>query len=471
MKTLRLVGFIALLAFAVRFGEAAELRVGVAQADITPENGIPLAGYYSERGAVGTHDPLHAKAIVLEAGGVKAALVALDLIGTQKSFVEEARRIIEKECGIPAGNILISATHCHTGPIFAGSRRYDSGSEGNAKAEAYTKKLPVLIAAAVREANSKLAIADASFSTTTEENLAFNRRFHMRDGSVGWNPGKLNPNIIHPAGPTDPEVQVVYFAGTNASPLATFVNFPMHLDTVGGQEFSSDYPFVLSETLKRVKGPEMLTVFTIGCAGDVNHVNVNWKDRQHGQDEAARIGTILAADVLRAYPKLQLVTNPVLRIRSEKIRLPLAPITYDDLDKARKVVERMRLKSKPLPKFLEQVQAYKVLDVQDQEGTPLEVEVQVIALGSELAWVSLPGEIFVELGLSIKHGSPFTQTIIAELANGAIGYIPTRRAYSEGNYEVISARCAEGSGEMLVESALRQLRKLYKEGIVSSTAN
>jgi neutral ceramidase len=65
------------------------------------------------------------------------------------------------------------------------------------------------------------------------------------------------------------------------------------------------------------------------------------------------------------------------------------------------------------------------------------------------------------LGLSIKNGSPFKQTIIAELANGSIGYIPTRRAYSEGNYEPTSARCAEGSGEMLVESAIRQLRALY----------
>ena len=96
-----------------------------------------------------------------------------------------------------------------------------------------------------------------------------------------------------------------------------------------------------------------------------------------------------------------------------------------------------------------------------REGKPHEVEVQVIALGNEIAWVSLPGEIFVELGLSIKAGSPYQQTIIVELANGAIGYIPTRRAYSEGNYEVVSARCAEGSGELLVESAVSQLRKLY----------
>ena len=70
---------------------------------------------------------------------------------------------------------------------------------------------------------------------------------------------------------------------------------------------------------------------------------------------------------------------------------------------------------------------------------------QVVALGDDVAWVSLPGEIFVELGLAIKQDSPFPHTIIAELANGSIGYIPARRAYAQGNYEVVSARCAEGS--------------------------
>ena len=75
------------------------------------------------------------------------------------------------------------------------------------------------------------------------------------------------------------------------------------------------------------------------------------------------------------------------------------------------------------------MQAFKVLDVAGREGRPHEVEVQVVTLGDDLAWVSLPGEIFVELGLEIKQGSPFRQTMIAELANGSIGYIPNRVAY------------------------------------------
>jgi hypothetical protein len=111
--------------------------------------------------------------------------------------------------------------------------------------------------------------------------------------------------------------------------------------------------------------------------------------------------------------------------------------------------------------FMEKVEAYKVLDVAAREGKPQEVEVQVIALGDDVVWVSLPGEMFVELGLAIKQASPFRHTFIAELANGAIGYIPNRPAYVEGNYEPISARCAAGSGELLVESAVRQLRAVF----------
>ena len=78
--------------------------------------------------------------------------------------------------------------------------------------------------------------------------------------------------------------------------------------------------------------------------------------------------------------------------------------------------------------------------------------------------VSLPGEIFVELGLAIKKASPFKHTFIAELANGSIGYIPNRSAYAEGNYEVVSARCAEGSGEMLVDAAVKLLKELARQG-------
>ncbi len=235
----------------------------------------------------------------------------------------------------------------------------------------------------------------------------------------------------------------------------------MHLDTVGGLQISADYPYTLSRLLGEFKGPEMVTMFTIGTAGDINHLNVKWGHPQKGHGEAARIGTILAAEVFKTFEHLEPVAAGPLAARSEIVKLPLPEVGPGDVEKAREVMERRKGDTSNQPTFLETVNAYKVLDVVAREGKPLEAEVQVISLGQEIAWVGLPGEIFVEIGLAIKRASPFKYTIVAELANGSIGYIPTSRAYPEGNYEVVSARCAEGSGEMLVDTALRLLRELY----------
>jgi hypothetical protein len=167
--------------------------------------------------------------------------------------------------------------------------------------------------------------------------------------------------------------------------------------------------------------------------------------------------------VLRTFEVLKPTGDGPLRVSSELVELALPAVTADDAVAARRVLADLEGKAKPAPKFLDQVQAFKVLDVSERLGKPLQVEVQVISFGDDLAWASLPGEIFVELGLQIKNGSPFRQTVIAELANGSVGYIPNRVAYGQGNYEVVSARCAVGSGEKLVDSAVKQLREQFKK--------
>jgi neutral ceramidase len=463
-----LAGLLVLVAFAWLSQvalPAAELRVGAAQVSITPPIGIGLAGYYFERGADGTNDDLFAKSLVLEINGTKAALVTLDLISTTRPVVEAARREIERTTGIPGANVMISATHAHTGPVLTGrGQREDSQGGAAEMTRNYSSSLPALIAESVRLAAEQLEPARAAASIVQEPNLSFNRRFHMRDGSVGWNPGKLNTNIVRPAGPIDPEVGVLYFDALRdkrpAKPLATYVNFAMHPDTVGGAKFSADFPGVLARRLADYKGPGLITLFANGACGNINHVNVDWADPQKGPSEATRVGTILAGDVFKAWMRLQPVSAETLRVSHETVKLPLPELKSGDVDRAREVVRRLSMKDNR--GFMEKVEAFKILDVAAREGRPHEVEVQVIALGDQVVWVGLPGEIFVELGLAIKKASPFRQTFIAELANGAIGYIPNRPAYLEGAYEPISARCAAGSGEMLVESALRQLRALSR---------
>jgi len=439
--------------------DARALQVGMAQVRITPPLQTPMAGYYHERGAAGVHDDLYARAIVIEEGGVKVALVSLDLITTRRHHVLAARQAIEARTAIPGSHVMISATHAHTGPILATMSARRIGQDGvNSLVDEYSEALPHWIAEAVVEADRRLAEASVHAGMGTEESLAFNRRFHMTDGSVGWNPGKLNPKIIKAAGPIDPDVGVVRFQKQGAGVLGVYVNYAVHLDNVGGDFFSADLPFALSHSLGQVLGEDLITVYTTGACGDVNHVDVGWGEPQKGHGNAARMGVVLAGSVLKTWPELVQVNGP-LRVTSEIVELPLAPVEEAEIELARTVVRDGNDRGRA--NFMKLVKAHQVLDVADQQGEPWAVEVQVITLGNGLAWVALPGEIFVQLGLDLKLDSPFRYTMVAELANGSIGYVPNVRAYPQGNYEVVSARCAVGSGEKLVGAAIGMLKRIH----------
>ncbi len=435
---------------------AGELRVGRAAVRITPPPGMPMAGYYYNRGAEGVHDDLYAKAIVLDQDGARAALVACDLANLPADIVTEARRNITERAGMAGERAMISATHCHTGPLLIGPGSRTSNMEGEmlAIARRYAAELPVKIAESVRQAAADLRAARLRTGIGHENSVSFNRRYFMSDGTVGWNPGKLNPKIVRPAGVIDPALPVVYFESADGRPLATYVNFALHLDTVGGQQFSADYPYTISTLLAKIKGPEMLTLFTNGAAGNVNHIDVRTKAPQKGHEEAARIGTVLAGEVLKTYARMEPVEPGALDVRREVVKLPLAPFDAGELEKARAIAAKY---GKPGAPFMDMVWAFKVLEVAGREGRPIDAEVMVVKLGNRVAWVGMPGEIFAELGLALKQASPVPFTVVTELAGGTIGYVPDRAAYPQGAYEVVSARCAAGGGEMLVDAALRLL--------------
>ena len=455
MTRIPLIRSLIALAILLPAAFAGELRVGSAATVITPPPGTPLAGYYGMRASAGVLDDIFAKALVFEQDGAKAAVVVCDLIGLPRHIVVDARALIEKQTGI--ADVLLAATHTHTAPVLARESSMDELVGGTSDlSRSYTAQLPAMIAQAVAEANARFTPARAFATKGHVENLAFNRRFWMDDGTVSWNPGKKSTeHILAPAGPHDPEIGVLYFSDAAEKAIGCFVNYAMHPDTTGGLKISADYQGVVARRLGEMKSPAMTTLVANGTCGNLNHVNVWWPEPQTSPGEAVRLGNILAGAVSEAWPRLAEVKAGSLRVRHETVKLALPEITEADRAAARETARHAAG-----AKFMDQVQTFKVLDVLDREGKPWEVEVQVIALGDDVAFVSLPGEIFVELGLAIKAASPFKHTQIIELANGSIGYIPNRSAYSEGNYEVVSARCAAGSGEKLVEAAVRMLKAL-----------
>lgn len=436
---------------------AGDLRVGRAEVGITPPVGMPMGAQFYYLLSTGRHDDLHAKALVMEKDGVRVALVACDLVGIPAQISRLARQMVEKASGLQADRVMISGTLTHTRaqlyPIIPATVPPETAKI----TEEFFATLPAKIAEIVKLAEANLAPARAWAAVGREDSLSFNRRFLMKDGTVRFNPGKLNPDMIRPVGPIDPDVAVVYFDSPDSQPLATYVNFPMHLDTVGGTSFSADYPLTLGKLLREFKGPQMLTLFTIGTAGNINHIDVKSGARQNGHEEAARIGIVLASEVLKTYARMKSPITGPLKISREIVRLSVPELKPGDVERSRAVVERSRTPGPSKPSLLETVQAFKVLNVAVRQSRPIEAEVQVITLGDELAWVGLPGEPFVELGMAIKLASPYPTTIICELANDSIAYIPDRKGFAEGALETLGAQCTPGSGEALVEAATRLL--------------
>ncbi len=446
----------------------AELEAGLAVVDITPPIGWRLSGYFHERLSTGTHDPLRAKAIVLRQGSRRAALVFCDLIGVPLEVSRQARRLAEQQSGIPAPNILITATHTHTGPLYFGalrqefhSRAVDTGGRDPQEPIDYSARLVERIGQAIADAQAALRPVKLQAGVGKQQGLSFNRRFHMKDGSVRFNPGKLNPDIVRPAGPIDPDVGVLLFAdrGDNR-PLASLTVFALHLDTVGGTLYGADYPHYLQQSLRQKLGAEFVSLFGLGTCGDINHIDVSHRRPQSGQQEAKRIGDALGATVQAELPRLSDVKRPALAVRHEIVHVPLQRFEPEEIAWARKLMQNVGDRTVP---FLERVRASKIMACWVQGGERLPMPVQVIRLGPQVAVVALPGEAFVDLGLAIKRGSPFETTLVVELAHDAPGYVPTRKAFAEGSYETVNSRIQAGGGELLVETAFRLLKDLKPE--------
>jgi hypothetical protein len=445
---------------------ADELKAGVAFVDITAPIPFRMHGYFYERLSTGIKDPLYARAIVLQQGKELAAFVFCDLVGIPYAETAPARKKASEATGIPVEHIAVTATHTHTGPQFFmalsdywheqavakhGKDPYDSA--------AYQAELIDKIADAVVQAKAALAPVEVRSGIAHEDRISFNRRYRMKGGAVRFNPAINNPDIIGPAGPIDPQVGIITFSKAGAKePSSVLVSFAMHADTTGGTLYSADYIHGLDERLKHSFGPDFKVLFGTGTCGDINHRDVH-SEKQRTPEE---LGSMLGDKVEDAIRKGELpsIKHPTLAVRSTKVPGKLQQMTETDIAKAKAKMEGLGTPGFP---FMDAVEACKVMDVERLRkiwGDTVPLEVQAFRLDDDTAIVTLPSEIFVNLGLSIKAASPFKTTLVIELANDSVAYIPTRQAFLEGSYEVTNSRVERGTGEKLVEAAVGLLKEL-----------
>ncbi len=440
----------------VTFGS--DLSIGAAKVNITPPPEVPISGYYHKRISTRIHDELFARTFVVECNEQKIAVVTCDLIEIPASLANDVRRLAETRTGIPFSHIMVSATHTHTAPVIPFPGNINNLSDESAGMLApYLNKLPQLIAESIVQADAGLKPAILYYGDVEDYSISINRRYFMKDGSVGWSLRPSNPGIIGPAGPIDPTVSVLYAESLDRKPIFTYVNFAVHLDIIGFEEISADMPHYLSEILGKVKGSDMVTIFSQGCSGNVDH-NPHGQDPKTGPVVAEQIGYMMAGAVMKTFALMKPAEVGDICVKREFVQLPLAPISADEVPEAIKISGSYgQVEKYP---FLDLVQAFKVKVVHDRDGKQFDAEIQAIAFGKDIVLLSLPGEIFVELGMYIKSRSLFENTIVVELTNDQLDYFPDSKAFAEGNYEPISSRCAPGSGEILAGEAIKILNGL-----------
>jgi neutral ceramidase len=442
------------------------LHAGAAEAVITPPVGTLLDGYSGrDGGAVGIHDDLHARALVIDDGATSAAIVSADLIGVDRRLVAAIRERASAATGIPAAHIMVAATHTHAGP--AGLRRELD--------EPLTEMMARTIAGAIEAAHRALRPAVLKAGRGSVDSVSQNRR--------------------DPDGPCDDALRVLLFDSPDPrdGAIASVVNFACHPTVLFRTNMlvSADYVGHAIRTVRNVLG-DAPVLFLNGACGDVNP---SWIEQRH--DEAERVGSIVGSEAARRLQELRplggqhkvwsirwdeltdkpvtsgrLIEAPRIRTASRNVAVPLRrlspPVWYDEQLAS---LEARRTALAPddqegLRRVMEQVTRFRTeRTVAERLRSGYELhyvhpEIHAISLGEGCAILGLPGEFFVETGRAIQEASALPDLLVAGYANHYLGYVVPRHAFEAGGYEAGVTVVDESAEKTLRLAAIDLIREV-----------
>ena len=421
------------LVFLTAASAGAELRVGVAQADVTPPPGVRMYGYGArgENVSTGVHDPLYAKALVLSDGQRTAAWVTMDLGYADKPLTRDIRAAVSTALGFD--DVFLTSSHTHSGPTFM--------PDFPSAEDPWVQELRRKVTEAIVEAHGALQPARLGVDWGRVD-LGHNRRRVRADGTVEmlW---ENRPGI--PTSPVDKSVAVVAFNTPAGEPIATLVNLAIHPVILGPEnlEYSADYPGAMMAWVEEHGGGQAM--FLQGAAGDINPFWDKTSLADGAYEQMQRMGETIGGEVVRLRRGLTFLEVRTIGLGVERVQI--APRWDIDDPAIRAGVRR---------------------DYIERFGREGEAEVKTLLIGSDLALVSFPGEFFVEHGLRLKDESVVANTLFVGYSNGHLGYFPTIKAAAQGGYGAGSSTIVEvGAGELLVNRALINLA--YLSGQVSRT--
>lgn len=448
------------------------LYAGFGRVNVTPMLGIPVVGYFKERRAEGVLDELEINALALGCGEQKVVLLSIDNCGIPQDINDNFRRHICEVTGLPMEAILIHATHTHTGPSLRGAVL--GKEDADALCTEYMHFVYHKMADAAVAALADMKPAQMGYAVGNAPNIAFVRRFRMKDGSVKTNPGVNNPDILHPIGDVDERVNVLRFDQEGGESLV-LINFGDHPDTVGGNLISGDWPTLARHSLEQAI-PGTKCIFFNGAQGDVNHVNVHptggylndmfmdFDDVARGYKHAQFMGRVVAGGVLQVYDKVYYRDVDSIRYINKILEVPSNMPAPEDIAEAHRINNLHNAgKDAELPyegMMLTTVVAEAARMVRLENGpASFPMTLTGIAIGN-IAIAGIPGEPFTGVGRGLKEAEGWDLVLPMCLTNGSQGYFPMQDAYDEGGYEARSSNFKAGVAELLIKEGTALLNEL-----------
>ena len=443
------------------------LKAGFARVNINPPMGIFVSGYFKERFADGILDDLEANALAISLGNTTQLLINIDNLGIKKEISTSYRKMVSEATSVPMDNIIISCTHTHTGPEV-------KGRDDDPLTIEYREFLGKRIRDVAVFAIADLKDAKMGYGKGKAENVAFVRRFIMKDGSTKTNPGVNNPDIVRPVGQIDDSVNVIRFDREGADTIV-FVNFANHPDVVGGCKISGDWPALLRKDVEKILD-NTKCIFFNGAQGDINHVNVHPKggdlngmfidfdDVSRGYSHAQYIARVVTGGVLQAFDKVNYIDVDSIKGKLVTINVPSNKPTPDELPEAHRINDlHLAGKDSELP-----YEGMMLTTVVAEAGRMVRLEnapdtFDMILSGFRIgpvAIVGIPGEPFNAIGRGLKETEGYDMIIPCCITNGYQGYFPMQDSYDEGGYEARSSNFKAGVGELIIQEGKKLLEDL-----------
>ena len=444
------------------------LQMGFSRVDITPPLGARLSGYYKVRRAEGILEPLEASCAVFSCNDVCVAILSVDNLGITKVNLDPVRERISQETGLPLAAIFIHCVHIHTGPFV------DFQSDDPLDAE-YAALFTRRMIDAVKLAMADLQPARLGYGIGTAANIAFSRRFRMKDGSVRTNPGINNPEILHPIGDIDERVSVIRVDRSEDS--LVLVNFANHPDSVGGCKISADWPGFMRRTVELVL-PQTKCMFINGAEGDVGHINVHPKggdlndlfvdfdDVVRGYGHTRYLGRVVAGSVLQVYDKVKYIDVDRVQYIQEDILIPYNLPKPEDMPEAHRINDLHNAGCDDQIPYAGMMLTTVVAEAARMvrlEHAPEAFQLPIIGFAiGDVAFLGVPGEPFTGVGLALKESEGWELVVPACNTNGKEGYFPMMEAYNEGGYEARSSNFKAGVAERIIDGGRQVLEQLKK---------